>query len=710
VIDEEREDAPAGGADGAAPSGAAPPPDAVAAGAAGADAPPPGPAGAAAPAADAEVPSWVGIAVVAGAVLFLQGFLIRTIGQAAGGEGPGVVGDLALVAWLLGALALGAGYFAFLNARAGLAGAFEAMAASCAAVLLYLLSWRILGALVSDGSADLFFVKPTGLAGRGAAGVALAGLLAAVAGFGFAFRWAAKLGWPYFRAGVALNVLAMFHLVVLLLGVASALNLRFTPRFLGTGIDLTSSRDFSLGERTRETLRKVDGELSVFLVDYSGQRGAGSGTTRRVRDLLAAYAAACPRMTYRELDVFRQGEDARTALREAGIDDLPENATGDDDMVAMAYRLPGERMASRVKWVKVDQEFTDVSVLGNERFRGEGILTNAVHELVFAQRKAYFTAGHGERAISGAETGPRGLREAAEALRRDNFSVQVLDMTHTPSVPADADLVVVAEPRAPFQPAEVEALKRHLEKGGALVVMLDVPWQPQEIERATGLEPLLRAWGLEAKRDHAVVSYIVERTAVAGDLARAVLTVAAGSDEMGRHPLVGALQRTGFKLVFHQAVPVFVADDAPKEVEAKEVLFAPRSVGEQALKPFAMKLTVPRRGQGLEAQAEDLQDRRLPLAVAAERKEGGGRLVLFGDADFASDQWLLQSPANGTLVLNAASWAVRRDLIVIDPRTIEAENVSLRTLDRELAFWSTVVALPLLTLGAALGVWWSRRR
>jgi ABC-type uncharacterized transport system involved in gliding motility auxiliary subunit len=90
-------------------------------------------------------------------------------------------------------------------------------------------------------------------------------------------------------------------------------------------------------------------------------------------------------------------------------------------------------------------------------------------------------------------------------------------------------------------------------------------------------------------------------------------------------------------------------------------------------------------------------------------------VVMFGDCDFATDARLnprsrYAVPANRTLLINAVSWAVRRDLIAIDPKTLETERVTLRPQDAELAFWSTVVALPLVVLGLAVGVWWTRRR
>jgi len=211
----------------------------------------PGPAPAAGPAAspppDAApvrpaggTPAWVPAAVVAGAVLLVEGFIVRQIQPGAGEEGVKFIGDLSLVSLVLGSLSLAAGYFAYLAARVALAEAFEALVGTAVTVTLYGVGWRVLYALLTGSSTELFFVSAD-WPGKAPVAAGLVGLLLSVAGFAACFRWTASIVWPYFRAGVALNVLAMLHLVVLLLGTVSALNLRFTPRLLGSGIDLTET-------------------------------------------------------------------------------------------------------------------------------------------------------------------------------------------------------------------------------------------------------------------------------------------------------------------------------------------------------------------------------------------------------------------------------------------------------------------------------------
>jgi len=78
----------------------------------------------------------------------------------------------------------------------------------------------------------------------------------------------------------------------------------------------------------------------------------------------------------------------------------------------------------------------------------------------------------------------------------------------------------------------------------------------------------------------------VERTQLAGDIARAVPTVTTTYREFGRHPSMEALKKSNFSVRFHSACPVFKAEKPPEGVSVDELVVAPREIGEQGLKPF----------------------------------------------------------------------------------------------------------------------------
>ncbi|MHC4822123.1 MAG: Gldg family protein, partial [Planctomycetota bacterium] len=477
-------------------------------------------------------PGWVPAAVVAGVVLLVEAFIVLQI-RPEGGEGtPDFIGDLASVSGLLGGVSLLTGYFFFLRARLSLASAFEAFALSGLTVVLYGMCWRTLVGALTLNSETLFFVEPLGLVGKMANLAGIVGLVCFVLGFAWSFQQTAKLVWPFFRRGVALNVLAMLHLVVLLLGFVSALNMKYTARVVGTGMDLTETNEFSLTDPTKKLLGEIEGQLDILLLDAGGLRGSTLTVTSKVRDLLGSFEAAGANVNFRKLDLFKDPEGTIKVLQELGLESVRDSLTGEEDVVALAYRVPGERLPSRTKVVPVNQEFTDVSALGNTRFRGEGILMNAVKEVVFVQRRVYFTVGHGEKPVLGGATPAASIKDFSESLRQDNFSVATLDFKSTSTVPEDADLVVVAGPTTAYQPAEAEALRAYLGRGGSVVLLLDVEADPAG--RRTGLEDLLSAWGLEAKRDFVAVTYLTQRTAF-GEMTGELTEILVGRKDYGRH-------------------------------------------------------------------------------------------------------------------------------------------------------------------------------
>jgi hypothetical protein len=660
-------------------------------------------------------------AVVAGAVTVLLGFVVREIRIGAGADGGGAFADdLGRVFFFLGATALVAGYGGFLLARVALASAVEALLFSALAAGSYALGGSIVLNSLAGKADSLFFVAWFGLGGKPAALAAMAGGLVCAAGFGSGFWFTARIVWPYFRAGVALNVLLMVHLVVALLGVVSFLNHRFTAAHLGAGIDLTETGQFTLAPKTRAILDGVAGDLKAVLLDYREARrmsASGGGrrldeVTSRVKPLLFQFQAVNPRIEHEVVNPLRRPQDLEKTIAEFGMEESLPSITGDEDVLLLAYRPPGEKVWARTRLVRLDHEFMDVSSLGADRFRGEGILANALNEVVFPSRKVYFLTGHGERTTD-ASTPQKSVDVFSEALRGDNLATDSLNLAKDGRVPEDAALLVLAGPTSALAPKEVDLVRDYLQSGGALLAMIDAAEGP---ELSTGLEEILGSYGITVRREAIIVSFIVERT-IQGDVETPVVDLILGKEEFGRHALMEALRRSDFQVAFLQASPVFKAETSPAGVTAAELLYAPRQIGN--VQPFGLVRRPGRPGEMRPVEG-DITDRRLPIGVAAEKAggetgKGGGRVVVFGDVDFATDVRLKPTsryavPANRTLLLNAVSWAVRRDIIAIDPKTLETERVTLRPQDTELAFWSTVVALPLVVLGLAVGVWWTRRR
>ena len=106
----------------------------------------------------------------------------------------------------------------------------------------------------------------------------------------------------------------------------------------------------------------------------------------------------------------------------------------------------------------------------------------------------------------------------------------------------------------------------------------------------------------------------------------------------------------------------------------------------------------------------DAADGEVADEAAAEDAAAGGRLVVFGDLDFATDAQIANS-GNALLLVNAFNWLVEREeLIDIEARTPEKTRLTLA--GGELTSLYTIVMLLLPGAAIVAGVWiaMARRR
>jgi ABC-type uncharacterized transport system involved in gliding motility auxiliary subunit len=119
----------------------------------------------------------------------------------------------------------------------------------------------------------------------------------------------------------------------------------------------------------------------------------------------------------------------------------------------------------------------------------------------------------------------------------------------------------------------------------------------------------------------------------------------------------------------------------------------------------------------------EAQDEKGPIPVAAvatvtPRREGtaaqeprNARIVVYGDSDFASNNYLNLS-GNRDLFLNTVSWlAEEENLIAIRPKE-GGQFFHPVTADQErLIFWLSMIVLPVMVMGSGVATYvWRRQR
>lgn len=399
---------------------------------------------------------------------------------------------------------------------------------------------------------------------------------------------------------------------------------------------------------------------------------------------------------------FLQTEDSRRTELENLLYEMQVRSNG-----MLTYEILDPRdVPGYAQQLGVLELGTTVFVMGDKRQQVSGtreadLATGLVKLVQPNPRKAYFTIGHQERRIDGFEQDSYG--QIKTQLESRNFSVENLSLFTTPEVPADASMVVIAGPKAPFAEAEVQALNAYVDRGGDLMIMVDPGVD-------TGLAPLLSRWGVEVGE-----SYVAE-----GDpQARAASPF---------NPVV--LRPAQHKVTEKVPAPLLFASST-------YVTLPPPGQAPQGWRATALAQTTDRSWAETDpnslrnaqaAQFDEGSDVRGPLTLAAAIEQNPdpanpaaeasantppkSRVLIFGTSLIAANEIFRfgGQVANVDLFVNGSSWLVGDDeLISIQPRPADNRSIFLTAAQRNFIILSSIVLVPALVLAIGILVWWSRR-
>lgn len=428
--------------------------------------------------------------------------------------------------------------------------------------------------------------------------------------------------------------------------------------YLGTQnslrFDWTEASVHSLADQTLKVLDGLDRDVEVTAFFPPADRA-------RVRPLLDKYTYASERFHLTWADP-------------ASRPDLVEK-----------LGITREQLGGGVLHISLGGESTVIDDVGEER------ITNALVKLTrTAEKKVYFLTGHNERPADGdAANEEGGFGRAADALRNENYQVASLVLATVGDVPDDADVVIIPGPTRPFLSEEHSALQRYLERGGALLVLVDPLAK-------TDLYADLDRWGVSLGDD-----FIVDQLQA---LAGSPLTPVANGYNRD-HPITKDLREV---TLFHVARSVEV------EPEMKD-----------RFQPIVYTSESSWAERNLEAEPKfDGDDVRGPVAIAAAGfplvgeaaadtppdREEGARLVLVGDSDFATNE-LIDAYRNRDLFVNSVNWLLGDvEAISVRPNQSRASRFQL-TADQfaRIRYLSLFVLPEVLAVLGAVSWWWRRR-
>ncbi|HOJ33567.1 MAG TPA: GldG family protein [Candidatus Hydrogenedentes bacterium] len=330
-----------------------------------------------------------------------------------------------------------------------------------------------------------------------------------------------------------------------------------------------------------------------------------------------------------------------------------------------------------------------------------------------AAPKVYFLSGHGEKDITDQDP-EQGGSILRGLLLGESYEVKQLqfqpDSAH---VPADCDLLVIYGQNRDLRPYDVAALEEYLERGGRLLVFLDI-WAVQRLPDVRIVEQM-RPW-LEEKYGIRVGEDIVVSRSTGVEITLKPSFAAEDGESPYRgsyndnHPITRGYTEI---LKLRGARSVSLVDKMPKDVTGEVLL---RSTPDcWAEKDLAGVIQAGWRASRKDA---DEEEGALPLAVAVVRKSSRqtddsgvareARLVVVGSRDLATNRGLLSS---GNLVMNIFAWLTESEELIGIRATRQEDNpIVLSPLQEQVIAWIASLALVHVVVLAGLVIYTVRRK
>ena len=471
-----------------------------------------------------------------------------------------------------------------------------------------------------------------------------------------------------------LNSIAAVLLALVLVQMVCFIALRNPVR-----VNLSGRTFYELSEKSLLLLDELENRVDIYVFFQEEH-----ALFRDIENLLEEYQYHSPNIHVEWIDPVR--DPART-------EKLASKYSITDEAQVVVFAL-GEKS----KLVR-QADLANFTLLKNRReptisaFKGEQAFSSAIHGLM--QEKTpmvYFLAGHSERRITDFDQ-MKGFSKIGTTILNDNLEVKELMLSAESRVPEDAAVLIIPGPTKIMGSIEVEMIEEYLSRSGRVMILLDAL-------KETGLEPMLRRWGIGLRNDFVV------------DPENTLRGIDVHIRRYNPHPITMRMQS-----IVQFILPRSVVSLAQSEDE---------NVAED--QPTVVPLALTSEKSWSETQVEestaqfdkDTGDLPGPFSVAVAVERGASqkmldvqikpsRMVVFGDSDFVSNGSMVGG--NEDLFMSALNWLLdREELIAIAPKPIEEVTLTLSRKQLRGMFWINVVGIPSIAVGIGLLVWYRRRK
>jgi hypothetical protein len=479
------------------------------------------------------------------------------------------------------------------------------------------------------------------------------------------------------RWSIAFNVLLSIVGVLALVVMANYLNGKYFRRFY-----LSSHTRVELSTRTISLLRSITNKVNVTLY-YDKDEDVYADLT----ELLKEYTAANPKISVTAIDYYRDPGAAQEMKLKYNLGSSTNRNLVIFDCGGRTKIVNGEALVTKqlIPMPSKDPmhpEFLRKAV----EFCGESLFSGALLTVVNPKpMQAYFLQGHGEHILD--DTTEFGYTNFAEVFQQNYVQLSPLTLLGTNTVPSDCNLLIIAGPRDPLPPSELDQIDRYLDEGGRLMMLFNVTSSGKEL----GLEKILAKWGVQ------IGSSIVKDPENTTSPTGTDIIVADFRNSPAVNPLIGSR----LQLILPRPVSrIDLPGPAKDTVTVQEIAFS---------------------GSHSYLQRSDTtvqKPQAWPLMAVVERNQAKGaiaergllRILVLGDSLFLGNHQI-EGGANRDFAGYAINWLMDRNYLLegVGPRPIDEYRLLISKNQMRSVQWILLGAIPggIMLFG---GLVWFRRR
>ena len=233
-----------------------------------------------------------------------------------------------------------------------------------------------------------------------------------------------------------------------------------------TELDVSDQQLFSIGDQTRDFLKDLDKDVTIYQIAQSGSED------EVISKLLQKYE--------------EESDHIHVETKDPVVNPKFTSEYTDDEVSSNSLIVVCGDRSKVVDYSNIYQSSIDYNTYSytTSGFDGEGQITSAISYVTSEDLPVLYTLdGHGERELDST---------LQEDIEKANIEIKSLNLLTEEKVPEDADCLMINSPSSDISEEERDAILEYLEDGGKAMIFSDYTEEPMD-----NFDAVLENYGVE---------------------------------------------------------------------------------------------------------------------------------------------------------------------------------------------------------------------